>query len=212
MAAFSAISLAIGAATAGYSIYKGNKEKKEAEADLDSLEVPEIKNEFGDIPISTAGSDILREESQRTSANLIDASKSGGTRSVMSSIPKIVALNNQQNLRAAKDIDDQIIDRDYAIARGEVQNKRLRENRYLNDVTGLGQRMAVGEQNMWNGIMGMGTAVGVGLRGMDSIGNNGYAPVAHSANNYNTPIGSNDFGINTSIGALDTGRLRLSNI
>lgn len=165
------VQAAIALASIGYSIYSGMQQKKEAKEKLDNLKVPELNNAFEDIQISTVGSELMREESQRTNATLVDAVRSGGTRSVMSSIPKIVALNNNQNKKARKYIDDQVIDRDYGIAGESRQIRRLEENRYLGDVHGLGNLYNVGSQNEWNGMRGA-VALGGTVDRMDFWGPN----------------------------------------
>lgn len=142
----------------------GMSDKAKSKKELDNLEAPELDNAFKDIQISTVGSDIMREENARTTSNLIDAAKSGGTRSVMSAIPKIQEFNNNANLDTRKYLDDQVIERDYAIANKDGQLQRLEENRYQGELQGLGQMYNVGNQQMWSGIQGMSSSMMYGAR------------------------------------------------
>ncbi len=145
--------IAGGAAVAqGVSGYVQQRNAKKA---LDALEPPELKNPYKDMQISTVGSDILREENARTTSGLIDLSKSGGVRTAMGAIPKIQSLSNSQNQQTRKYLDDQVIKRDYAAAGYEEKINQYEENRYQNELQGLGQQYAVGNQNMWNAVQGL---------------------------------------------------------
>lgn len=134
--------------------------KKKAKNELRDLEVPELTNAFEDIPISRVGSDLIREESARTNASLVDAAQAGGVRSVMSSIPRLVALNNETNQSAMKYLDDQVIDRNYNYARDEQRIRSMTENRYLGDVQGLNNEIQTQNQNIWSGVRGLVNTVG----------------------------------------------------
>lgn len=168
----------LGLALSAAATTKGVIDKKNAQKKLDNLETPEYSNAFKDIAISTQGSDLIREEGQRTTANLVDAARSAGARGVSSSIPKIVALSNENSRRSAAQLDDQIINRDYAIAREEGNLRTITENRYSGDIQGLGQAISVADQNIWNGIRGIGTGIGslsrVDLDNKDSEDNNSH--------------------------------------
>ena len=142
----------------------GMSDKAKAKKALENLEAPELDNAFKDIQISTVGSDIMREENARTTSNLIDTAKSGGVRSVMGAVPKIQAFNNNANLQTRKYIDDQVINRDYAIANQEGTIQRLEENRYQGELQGLGSMYNAGNQQMWSGIQGMSSSMMYGAR------------------------------------------------
>ena len=158
------ISLASSVSSTVSGINKSNK----AESALENLEIPEFNNPFEDIQISTHGSDLLREESQRTTANVIEMTQGAGARGVFSAVPKIMAANNQQNQRAAKTLDDQVHKRDYAIANYETKKNQIEENRYQQDIQGLGAMMNDGNQQMWNGINNGISSVGFMSRNFES--------------------------------------------
>ena len=63
-----AIIAGAGALKSGVEIASSAKQKRRAQKELDNLKVPELDNLFKDIKISTLGSDLLKEEGQRTSA------------------------------------------------------------------------------------------------------------------------------------------------
>ena len=57
-------SAAIGLATAGMAIYQGQQAKKDAKKALEALETPSTDNAYEGIQISTAGTELRREENQ----------------------------------------------------------------------------------------------------------------------------------------------------
>ncbi len=142
--------------------------KNKAQKALDNLEVPELTNAFEEISISTEGSDLMREENQRTSAMLIDAARAGGTRSVMSSLPMIAAQNNNANREARVYLDDQINKKQYAIAQDEKRIQGMDEARYMGDVQGLNNMIQTNRQDIWSGIRGIGASMMYAGRNMES--------------------------------------------
>ncbi len=152
VATATAIGLGIGALSAGYSIYSGEQQKSEAKEALANLEVPELENPYEDMRISTMGSDLIREEGQRRTANMIHSLEGGGARNMLSAIPRMVAMNNQINQQARVDIDKQMLERERMIAGyGEKQNQ-YEENRYQGALQGYGNMYNQGQQQVWNGI------------------------------------------------------------
>lgn len=159
---------AIGAGIAAYQVYEGQEQKSQAKDALKNYNRQDLKdsNAFKSIPINTVGSDIMREESQRTSANSIDALRNMGSRGA-GMIPGIVAQNNRMNQEQRSYIDDQISKRDYAIA-GDNQNIRsMQEEREKADLAGIGQQLQVGRQDMWSGIRGLGTTANYASNNID---------------------------------------------
>ncbi|WNH10024.1 hypothetical protein [Thalassobellus suaedae] len=144
----------MGAASLGQTV-SGIIGKNKYQKQLDNLEVPELENAFEDISISTVGSDLMREESARTNASLVDAVRSGGSRSVYSAIPKIASLNTAANQEARKYLDDQVVNRDYAIAQDDVRIRGMEENRYQQELQGLGQAIQSNRQDIWSGVRGI---------------------------------------------------------
>jgi hypothetical protein len=164
-AAVTTTALAVG--MAGYQIYQGEKQKKDAKRALKNYERQDLDNAFEEVQISTAGSDYLREESQRTAAELTTAVREGGTRSILGGIPKIAATVNDANREGRAYLDKQYINRDYAIAGDKVQTRAMQETREANDLAGIGQAIMVGQQNAWNGIRGLGASLNYGARNID---------------------------------------------
>jgi hypothetical protein len=160
---------AIGVAMAGYQIYQGQQQQEASEEALKNYKRQDLEssNAFKAVPISTVGSDIMREENQRTAANSIDALRNMGTRGA-GMVAGVVAQNNRANQENRAYVDEQISKRDYAIA-GDNQNIRaMKENRENADLAGIGQQMQVGQQNMWGGIRGLGTTAMYAANNIDS--------------------------------------------
>lgn len=158
MAAITTAALGIG--MAGLQVAKGIKDTKNAKRELSQYERQELDNAYKDIQISTLGSDLLREENARTSAGLTDAARMGGSRSIIGAIPKVVGATNEINQKAAKMIDGQVIDREYAIAQDNARIEGITERRDEQNIGALGSQVMAGEQNTWSGIMGVASGLG----------------------------------------------------
>ncbi len=155
-------SASIGLAAAGASIYQGEQQKKKAKEEMNSYQRQELDNAFERVGISTVGTDLMREEAQRTTANVVDALQGGGSRG-LALLPAVQANTNQVNRQIQKDIDDQIIQRDYAIAGEDSRIMGIKEQRDNQNIAALGSQYMAGEQNMMNGING--AIAGVGYLG-----------------------------------------------
>ena len=142
----------------------GAIQQKKNQQLLDNLQTPDLNNVYENMQVSTIGSDLMREESARGMANGIDALRGGGIRSVMGGLPQLVNQQNNMNNESRLYLDNQVRDRDYAIAKDNEQIRRLTENRYLGEVQGLGNAIAVGQQNMWGGIRGIAGSAMYGAR------------------------------------------------
>jgi len=154
MAAATATAL-LGLGMSGYQAWQGNQNKKNGEKALQSYKRQDLdqSNPYEDLPISTVGSDIMREESQRNSANSVDALRNAGSRGI-AMIPQVVANSNRQNQETRAYIDDQIAKRNYAIAGDKTAIRGMKEDRENADLAGIGQQIQVGRQDMWSGIRG----------------------------------------------------------
>ena len=159
---------AIGAATSLYSVGSGIKQKMDAKEALANLKTPEYQNPSEKIKISTAGSDLIREEGQRTQANILNSLQGGSARNIFSAIPGLMAMNNNINQKAGLNIDNQMQKREYAIAASQERLNAIEENRYQGEIAGIGNMYNQGNQQMWNGIRGTISAAGTLGRAMDN--------------------------------------------
>jgi len=116
----------------------------------------DLTNPYADMPISTIGSDLVREETGRATASMVDASRNAGIRGIYGNIPKIVANTNAVNAETRAYLDDQVQKRNYAIAGDETAIRDINESRDTANLAGIGQRMEVGRQDMWSGLRGLG--------------------------------------------------------
>ncbi len=162
MAAATAILSGAGMGLSAFQTVKGFIDKGKAQKELDNLEVPELKNAFKDIQISTIGSDLMREENARTSANMVDSVQSGGVRSVMGALPRLVGMNNDMNKEGRAYLDGQVQQRDYAIAQDETRLRQMEEQRYQGEIAGLGNAMGVANQDSWSGMRGIMSSLSYG--------------------------------------------------
>lgn len=155
--------MGVGLATSGYSIFKGAKQNREAKNALNNLETPELTNVYENLPISTLGSNLMREESSRTTASVVDASRNSGIRGVFGAIPKIQAQSNSQNQQAQLYLDNQINQRNQRIASDNQRIQQMNEARYNNELAGIGQQMNVAQKYIDQGIGGAANSLMYGI-------------------------------------------------
>jgi hypothetical protein len=172
----SAIIGGAGLAMSAYQTIDGANQAKKAQRQLNDYERQELDNAFKDIEISTLGADLLREENARTSANMVDAAQQGGSRSIIGAVPKIVGATNQINQQAARMIDDQNINREFAIAGDNARIEGIIENRDMQNIGALGSQVNAGRQDMMNGIMGGMSSLAYMGRGLNTDSKTGLNP------------------------------------
>lgn len=145
---------AIGLAASGYQVYSSEKKKKQAQNELNNYERQELTNAFENVKISTMGSDLLKEENARNTANLVDATRIAGDRTIIGGIPRIVASSNEVSREAAKMLDDQVKQKEYAIAGDKTRIQGITENRDISNISALSSQVDAANQDKWNGING----------------------------------------------------------
>lgn len=144
--------LGLSALSSGFQLFKGAKQEKEAQTAIDAFEFKDLNNVYDGIGVSTMGSDLIREEAQRTTAGAVEAARSGGIQGVLSALPKIQSVNNQISQEAALDLDQQQQQLDYARAQDQARIRAMEEERQANELAGLGQKLATGQQNFFSGL------------------------------------------------------------
>ena len=125
---------------------KARRDARNAERAINSYDRFDPVNAYQDLPISTLGSDILREEAGRTTATLTDAAIAGGSRGVFSALPQIMGASQQASREAALMMDQQMQSKAQMIAGDNVriQNEYLQRDR--ENLAGLGAQLNVARQ------------------------------------------------------------------
>jgi hypothetical protein len=177
---------AVGAGLGLFQAYQGMKDKNDAKSALNNFKRQDLTNPYINMPISTVGTDAMREEASRTNANLIDASQ-GDIRSVMGNLPRIVSLGNELNRGIQTELDGQVQRRNYAIAGDEVAQRGMQEARDNGDLAGIGQQLQVGRQDMWNGLRGVAASASYGMNNSDAFANK--TPQVEGVTSGITPVG-----------------------
>lgn len=147
---------AVGLGLSGLQTVNAFNRKEDSEDELNNYDRQNLDNTFKNIKISTVGSDLLREQSSRTSADLIDAAKNAGARGIFSSIPKIVESTNSINQEARKYLDDQVIRREYAVAGDDSNIRDMKERRDEANIAGLSSQVDAANQDFQSGLFGLG--------------------------------------------------------
>lgn len=177
MAAVTAAAIAGGSAI--YQTAQGVSQTNKANDALNAFDRQELENVYENIGISTVGSDLIKDENALVAGNAIDAARSGGIRGIMSTLPKIQAQNNAMNREARNYLDQQVQRRDYAIAGDEARIRQMQEQRDNADLAGIGQQLAVGQQNTWSGIRGIANA---GMSALSNADFGGATPQVQATN------------------------------
>lgn len=194
------ISAATAIATTVDGISKSNKAKKS----LDNLNTPELENPYREVSVSTLGSDLIKEEGQRATANILEGMQGGSARTMLSGLPQLASFTNNINQKAAYDIDTQMQKREYGIAGYEAQLNGVEESRYQGEIAGLGAMYNNGQQQMWNGIKGTLSAAGSLNRGLGNTETKQPPTYQNEIDNnidsfeFNNPTGLPDYRIKTS--------------
>lgn len=150
----------LGLGMSGFQAWQGFDDKRKGQKALQDYNRQDLdqSNAYEDIAISTVGTDIMREEAQRSSANTVDALRNMGSRGA-AMLPGVLANDNRNNQEGRDYIDNQINKRSYAIAGDQTAIRGMKEDRENADLAGIGQQMQSGQQNMWSGIRGVGSSM-----------------------------------------------------
>ena len=180
-------SAAIGTGLGIVQAIGGAKQKKDAQNAInnyDRVDISSDANPYRDMQISTVGSDLATEETQRTGASALGALQGGGIRGILGGLPQLVSAYNSANRNIAVDLDRQAQDRQLRIAQGEEKLLGMRENRDIQNLNALSNQYNSGNQDMWSGISGIGSGL---TSALGSFG--GFTPQASSPNALN-PTGT----------------------
>lgn len=138
----------------------GASQAARARKAINNYKRQELVNTAEGISISTKAADLAREELSRSLATSVQALQGGGVRGVVGGVGKLNEAIITQSRQIGADLDRQVIEREKAIAQDEARIRQMQEAREQADLAGLGQQLAVGQQNMFGGIAGFGKAVG----------------------------------------------------
>lgn len=138
----------------------GARQAKKAREAIKNYRRQELKNAYSDLEVSTLSADLQREELARTSASSVQALRSGGVRGVIGGVGSVQESNALQSRAIGADLDRQQQQIDQLRASDEVRIQQMQETREQEDLRGLGQQLAVGQQNVMGGISDIAGAAG----------------------------------------------------
>lgn len=125
---------------------KARKEARRAQQMINNYDRFEPTNAYQDMPISTLGSDILREEAGRTTATLADAAIAGGTRGVFGALPQIMEIPQRASREAALMMDRQLQDKNRMVAADQTRIQQEYLQRDRENLAGLGAQYNAAKQ------------------------------------------------------------------
>ena len=130
----------------------GAKQAREAQEAIDSYQRQDLNNVFEGLSVSTLGADLQREELARASATSVGALQTAGARALVGGIGTVQQQNVTQSRQIGADLDVQQKEIDKLRAQDNARIQQLMEQRENADLAGLGQQLAVGQQNIFGGI------------------------------------------------------------
>lgn len=149
MPAAIAVPLIITAVSAGASIYQSaeaNKKAKNAQKQIDDYKRQDLENPYQNIQTSTLAADRQREDLARTVSTTANLAAAGGSRAIAALTPQLIAQQNSQEAQIMANLDEQEKERQRLIAGGEAQRQGMLEQRENNDLLGLGNNLAIAQQ------------------------------------------------------------------
>jgi hypothetical protein len=155
--------MAIGAVTSGYQMYKGIQDKKDAEAAAERYERQEFNNVADDMQVSTLGSDLQREEQARLSATQVGALQGAGSRGVIGGLGRVEAAGQAVSQGIAANLDAQQKEIDRMRAQDDANIRAMQEQRENQDLAALSSQYNAGNQMMWQGISGVAQSAMAGV-------------------------------------------------
>lgn len=112
----------------------------------------DLNNVMDGVSVSTRAAEFAQEQLAQSAATAMQDLKASGVRGVVGATSKIVgtAVDSAQKIGAG--LDEQQKALDLAKAQDEARIRDMQERREEADLAGLGQQMAVGQQNLFGGI------------------------------------------------------------
>jgi hypothetical protein len=151
----------VGAGLGVYQTLEGAKQKEQARKALEEYKRQELKNVGENLTVSTLGTDALREEQSKLTAQQLESLSGGGNRSLVGGLGRVEAGNQAVNDKIAASLDEKQKEIDMIVAEDEVRIRNMKENREIGDVSALSSQYNAGNEAMQQGI---GQAVqGIGM-------------------------------------------------
>ena len=178
----------IGGVTAASQAVAGAQQAKSAKDALANLKVPELKNPYENMQVSTMGADVQRQESARGQAADIEALQGAGARGLVGGVGRVQAQSNLENQEIAADLDKQQKAINMQKGQADMSIMEVNEKRFTSDKSALSSQINQGNQAMWAGINGVAQAGMTGVENWDKshkntlgkkgVGDNAFNPNA----------------------------------
>ena len=130
----------------------GASQARKARKAIEQYQRQEITNAYEGLSVSTMGADLQREEMARATATGVQALQAGGVRGLVGGLGQVQAGVTAQSRQIGADLDIQQKEIDQLRAGDEKRIQQMTERREEADLAGLGQQLAVGQQNLYGGI------------------------------------------------------------
>ena len=144
------------------------KRAKKIEQQIEDYQRQQLTNPYERLQVSTAGSDLQREDIGRSVATGIDKLAMGGSRALIGGLPNMLEQQVAQEQKIAAELDQQYNQVQQIKAQGDGMVQQMQERREEGDLAGLGNALNVSRQEKANNINQFASgamATGIGLAG-----------------------------------------------
>jgi len=138
----------------------GASQMSKARKGLQDFRRQELENVGRATSISTIGAEFQAEQTAINTGTMTHSLQQAGARGVMGGMQGVQEGVNKSMQDIRKDLNLQEIAKQRLIAEDEARIRAMQEERDNADLAGLGQQLAVGQQNLFGGIVGLGQSLG----------------------------------------------------
>ena len=138
----------------------GAVQASKARKAIDSYDRQELTNAYEGVGVSTKAQEYAQKQLAQSGATAMQDIKASGVRGVVGAVPNMVGGMVDSAAKIGAEIDTQIVDLENKKAAETVRIQGMQEEREKADLAGLGQQLAVGQQNTFSGIADVAQAGG----------------------------------------------------
>lgn len=154
---------ALGAVTGAVSMFTEAKNKKKIAKEIANQKEVPLTNIADGMQVSTAGSNLQKQQQAQLAATQTSALQEGGTRALISGMGSVTAGSQDLNARVAAGLDEQVTNISNVKAQDEQRIQSAKEQRANAKLAALSSQYNAASQNQ---AQGMATMVqGAGMAG-----------------------------------------------
>lgn len=154
---------ALGAVTGAVSMITEASNKKKIAREIAKQKETPLTNIADGMQVSTAGSDLQKQQQSQLAATQIGALKDGGTRALIGGIGNVTAGSQDVNEGIAAGLDEQVSNISNVRAQDEQRIQQTKDQRQANKIAALSSQYNAASQNQAQGMANI--VQGAGMAG-----------------------------------------------